>query len=220
LSINLNSKEINYSSRLERRRSGKVACAVLAAGSSSRFGSSKQLAKIVPKGKSLIQNAVDIANETKSDYVFVVLGHDFTRIMEELRPGRAQILLNKHYKEGLSTSIRTAISNLPDDCSFVVLMVADQPYLTPRLVNRLVESLKQNPQAEIAALAHQHEPRNPAIFSRRMFSRLKQIKGDRGAREILSSNAGKENIILINVRDPWVIFDIDTTSALKRSSKE
>ena len=84
---------------------------------------------------------MDIANETKSDYVFVVLGHDSDQIMEELKLGRAQILLNKDYKKGLSGSIRAAISNLPDDCSYVVLMVADQPYLTPMLVDRLIESL-------------------------------------------------------------------------------
>jgi molybdenum cofactor cytidylyltransferase len=187
---------------------------VLAAGLSSRFGSSKQLAKLAPGGKSLIQNAVDIANETKSDYVFVVLGHDSDQIMEELKLGRAQILLNKDYRKGLSSSIKTAISNLPDDCSYVVLMVADQPYLTPMLVDRLIASLKRKPYAKMASLAFENEPRNPAIFSRSIFPLLEKMKGDRGAKEILITRP--RDAIMINVKDPWISFDIDTRSALKR----
>jgi molybdenum cofactor cytidylyltransferase len=193
----------------------KVACAILAAGLSSRFGSPKQLAKVFLDSKSLIQNAVDIANGTKSDYIFVVLGHGSAEIMEELKLGRAQILLNKDYREGLSSSIRTSIANLPDDCSAIVLMVADQPYLTSKLVDQLIESLKRKPDAKIASLAFENEPRNPAIFSKQMFPLLKRIKGDRGARDIVKAHRG--DAILINLKDRRVFLDIDTRSGLKRA---
>jgi molybdenum cofactor cytidylyltransferase len=203
---------------LKQPKSEKTACGVLAAGLSSRFGSTKQVARIAPEGKTLLQNAVDIANRSKSDYVFVVLGHDSSRIMEELKLGRAQVLLNKRYKEGMSTSIRTVLSNLPEDCACLILMVADQPYVTPRLVNRLIESLRRNPKAKMAALAFENEPRNPAIFSRTMFPLLSRIRGDRGAREILSSKQMKDRIYLINVNDSRVFFDIDTAAGLNDAS--
>jgi molybdenum cofactor cytidylyltransferase len=204
-------------------KSKKVACAVLAAGFSRRFGSTKQLAVIASKKKTLLQNAIDIANATISEYVYLVLGHDSASILERLKLGRAQVLLNKHYRKGLASSIRTVLSNLPDDCFYLVLMVADQPYLSPRLVNNLIESLKKNRYANVAALAFENEPRNPAIFSRNVFPLLAKLRGDVGARQILLSRKqmkkDEDDIILINVEDERVFFDVDTVANLRKVSK-
>ena len=194
---------------------GKIACFVLAAGISSRFGPPKQLVKLGPKGKTLIQNAVDVANGSKRvDYVFVVLGYNSSEIMEKLKIGNAQILLNKDFKKGLSTSIRTAIANVPDDCTAAVFMVADQPLLKSRHIDLLIDSFsKRADKTQIAALSYEDDPRNPAIFAREMFSKLIKIKGDNGARKIVKANESES--LLVNVKDPRVFLDIDTSLNLR-----
>jgi molybdenum cofactor cytidylyltransferase len=196
----------------EKLRGNKVSCVVLAAGLSSRFGTAKQLATL-RDGTSLIQNAVNIANQSKAAYVFVVLGNKSAEIMEGLDPGRAQVLLNKDYETGLSSSIRTAISNLPNDCSAVVLMVADQPFLGSEHVDLLIESLQTKPRSKIAALAFQNEPRNPVIFSREVFALLETLTGDKGAKDLLKKRP--QDVTLINIKDPLVFQDINTKSQLR-----
>ena len=51
---------------------------VLAAGTSSRFGRTKQLLELA--GKTLVQHAVDAAATAGLDEVVVVLGHDAARV--------------------------------------------------------------------------------------------------------------------------------------------
>ena len=209
-------KKYHHRTRILRRKNfGKIACVVLAAGTSSRFGPPKQLAKLMPKGKTLIQNAVDVANGSKRvDYVFVILGYNSSEIMEKLKMGNGQVLLNKDFKRGLSTSIRTAISNVPDDCDAVVFMVADQPFLKSKHIDLLIDSFrKSSGKTQIAALSYEDNPQNPAIFAREMFSKLAKIKGDKGAREIVKAK-GSESL-LVNVKDPHVFLDIDTGLSLR-----
>ena len=187
----------------------RTACVVLAAGLSSRYGRPKQLATL--GGKSLIQNAVDIANGSKSDYVYVVLGNKASEIMENLRLGRAQVLLNKDYRNGLSSSLRTSIRNLPQDCTEVVLMVADQPFLLSKHIDRLINYTRRH-KAPLASLSFDGEPRNPALFSRRLFPTLMKVKGDKGAREVVRKHRSK--VALIKISDPHVFVDVDTVENL------
>jgi molybdenum cofactor cytidylyltransferase len=206
--------------KLYRQHSDKTACIILAAGLSSRYGGRiKQLAILPFNCKSLVQNALDIANESKADYVFLVLGNHSSEILEQTKLGRAQLLLNKDYRKGLSTSIKAGISNLPNDCSSTVLMVADQPYLKPQLINRLVLTLKGKPHLKMACLAYKGEPRSPAIFSKEMFPALKKIKGDEGAKEILERARNSNHLILVKIQDPRIFFDVDAPSDLGQMGK-
>jgi molybdenum cofactor cytidylyltransferase len=185
---------------------------VLAAGLSSRYGKPKQLATI--GGKTLIQNAVDIANGSSSDYVYVVLGNKSSEIMKNLILGRAQVLLNKNYRSGLSSSLRTSIRNLPPDCTDAVLMVADQPFLLSKHIDRLISTSRRK-KAPLASLALKGEPRNPALFSRPLFHTLMKVNGDKGAREVVREHRSKA--ALINIGDPLVFVDVDTVENLKEA---
>jgi molybdenum cofactor cytidylyltransferase len=192
----------------------KTACVVLAAGLSSRYGKPKQLALI--GDKSLIQNAVDIANGSKSDYVYVVLGSNSSQIMESLKIGRAQVIFNKNYRQGLSASLRASIRNLPLDCTEVVLMAADQPFLLSKYIDRLINAALKK-QVSVASLAFKGEPRSPALFSRRLFSTLLKVKGDKGAQEVVRKQ--RTRAALIDVDDPLMFLDIDTVENLEEALK-
>lgn len=196
-----------------------VACIILAAGLSSRFGSEKLVASFGPIGKSLIQNAVDVANGSKSNYVLLVLGHKSDEVMEKLKLGRAQMVLNKDFRRGLSTSIRTGISNVPGDCEGAILMVADQPFLSTRLLDRLIDAFRRKKaKAKIICLSFKGEPRNPALFSKEYFPKLNSISKDHGAKQVIAKHM--QDATLINVDDERVFLDIDTRAALRRTSRE
>ena len=201
---------------------GKIACLILGAGASVRFGGTKQLAQL--DGKSLIQRALDVANESKADYVLLVVGGKSSEILEQVQLSRAQVILNKDYERGISTSIRSGVSNLPDDCVAVVIMVADQPYLTSAQVDLILERFRNSvpfDRKQVVALSYKGEPRNPVLIPRAMFEELLHLEGDIGARELVRKS---KELSLIDIDDPKVFLDIDTKDSLlelknKRGSK-
>jgi molybdenum cofactor cytidylyltransferase len=199
-------------------REGKIACVILAAGMAKRFGSTKQLAKLGKSGKSLVQTAVDVANESKASYVLLVLGHDASEIMAELNLGRAQVILNKEFESGLASSIRTAISNIPSDCVAAIFMVADQPELTHAILNNLITVFRTShsqgeKHARIFALSASGEPKNPVLIVSELFPLLAELKGDTGARDIIRSRPGE--VRLIEVENSSVFTDVDVPPAQK-----
>lgn len=199
---------------MSARDPAKVACIILAAGTSTRFGSPKQIAKIekVP----MLQVALDSANSSKSDYVILVLGASSAEIVAELDIGRANIAYNKGYAQGLSSSIKVGLANAPSDANAVLLMVADQPFVTSKVLDTIIFSYRSDTSKEIFALATGNEPRNPVLIDRKYFKEIESLRGDRGAKEIVLRHL--EQVELLNVQDSKVFLDIDTQDVLNRVS--
>ncbi|HWL50192.1 MAG TPA: NTP transferase domain-containing protein, partial [Acidimicrobiia bacterium] len=87
-----------------------TAAVVLAAGASRRLGRSKQLE---PWGESnLLSNVVARTRSFPVDEVWVVLGHDYERILEETEFGDAGVIENPEWAEGIASSIRVALDAL------------------------------------------------------------------------------------------------------------
>ncbi len=193
----------------------KIACVVLAAGMAKRFGSTKQLAELGSAGQTLVQTAVNAAVGSRSSYVLLILGHDASEIVARLRPGRAQIILNREYETGIASSVRASISNIPSDSSAAIFMVADQPKVTSEILNQLIDSYyssltdRKSNAPKIFALSQKGEPRNPVLITSDLFQQLLALKGDVGAREIIRSHT--RDLRLIEVEDPAVFEDIDVS---------
>jgi len=194
----------------------KFACVILAAGSSVRYGSPKQLAELGER--SLIQMAIDEADKSQADYVLLVLGNSSSEILEKIKPGRAQVIFNKNFAVGISTSIKSGIANLPDDTVAAIIMVADQPFLSYKHLNLLIEKSKEFP-GRIVALSFKGEPRNPVVIPIKFSKELEMLTGDEGAKILVR---GKSDTVLIDIPDGRVFFDVDTKDSLldlQRTSK-
>jgi molybdenum cofactor cytidylyltransferase len=187
----------------------KVASIILAAGSSVRFGGSKQLARL--HGKPLLQYALDAANNSSVSYVFLVVGDYSDVILEEIKLGRAQVVFNPEFKTGIASSVRAGVNNLPDDIAGVIIMVADQPFLTTEHLEKMIEEFRKGGGAGIVALSHHGEPRNPVLLPWKLFPMLNELKGDSGARELVKKS---DLLHLLEVNDSAVFSDVDTQSTL------
>jgi len=195
-----------------------VACVILAAGLSKRFGGPKQLAKLEENGTSLVQNALDTANASSSDYVILVLGQAASEVAAETALGRASLVYNLDFAMGLSSSVKCGLSNVPADSDAVLFMVADQPYLTSGILDDVMRIYRSNRSKIVALSSPSGEPRNPVLFDRRMFTELGQLSGDKGAREIVLNHIKEVKFLRSN--DPRVLLDIDTKEALEAARRK
>jgi molybdenum cofactor cytidylyltransferase len=175
---------------------------ILAAGESSRLGRPKQ--NLVFNGKTLLRRAVESGLESRCSTITVVLGANSTEITPV---SRTTTLYNKEWKEGMASSIRTAILEINNDLSFdqVVIMLCDQPFVDATLLNSLISKQTETGKA-IVACTYNGTTGVPALFHRTLFPELLLLQGLEGAKKILKDHA--DDIAIIPFEQGSI--DIDT----------
>jgi len=191
----------------ERKGTEALFAIVLAAGASSRFGSPKQLVRIA--GRPLLHTAVTRASEVTGSALIVVLGCGAAELGAALKHSPGTIVINKDWREGLSSSIRAGVARVPLTCAGVMLLLADQAAVTADDLKRLAGTWRKQPQY-IAAALYAGTTGVPAIFPRSMFRELAQLRGDRGARSLLRRSSER----VVRVPMPGAAHDIDTPEDL------
>ena len=130
-----------------------IAIVILAAGTSSRLGSPKQLLEY--NGKNLLRHAVDTALETECASVFVVLGANSELLRKELKDKPVTVLENANWPEGMASSIRCGLEYItgtilrPDS---IIFMVCDQPHVSSSLLLSLIEKKQETKMPIVAKL--------------------------------------------------------------------
>ena len=161
---------------------------VLAAGSSSRFGSPKQLVRV--NGRPLMHTVVSRAVELAGHSVTVVLGANAAELAPLLRHSPAGIAVNRDWAEGIASSIREGIAHAPQSADGVLIALADQVAVTTEDLRRLAGVWRRAP-ASIAAAQYAGTVGVPAIFPRWCFRELNELRGDRGAQLLLNRHVDR-----------------------------
>lgn len=177
---------------------------ILAAGTSSRLGQPKQLLEL--DGRPMLQYVVDSATEAGLDEIVVVLGHDADRIASALAlPGNARIVINDHYERGQSSSLRTGIDALDPRSPAAVILLGDQPGLSPEAIRRAIDAFA-SASDPIVRTFWRGTPGHPVVVARSHWAALREIIGDRGARDLLSMASHVEIVEM----DTPPVADVDT----------
>ena len=158
---------------------------VLAAGEGRRFGGTKQLALL--DGAPLAQHAIDALGATDVGEVVVVTGHDADAVEAAVAlPAHGRFVRNDAYRDGQATSLAAALHAVADDSEAAVILMADQPGVTPAAITALVDGFRGTRQA-IVRLAYDDGP-GPALLSREIYAEAGHLHGDTGARVLMASH--------------------------------
>lgn len=197
----------------------KIGVIILAAGSSSRLGYPKQLVEF--KGISLLQRSIDVAESLEFDTKILVLGAKEDEINKKIDPRNFKVVVNENWEEGMGTSIRKGISKAlkrKKELEHILILLSDQPLVTKDKIEEIIRfQLNNNKQATFSEYAG--DVGVPAIFSRKIFSELKKLKGDQGAKKFIFN----ENFQFGTVKFESGNFDVDTAAdveLLKQMQKE
>ena len=192
--------------------SRNIACIVLAAGGSTRFGSRKQLHNL--GDESLVHRAVRAAVECGTTPVVLVTGADADTIRHSVLDFDSIVIAgNEQWETGLASSIAAGLraldSHSPDG---ILITVADQPLVDAACLRRLIESFDAD--HRIVASSYNGTVGVPAIFGAEHIVHLATLKGDRGAGSWI--RARLESVTVIPM--PEAAVDIDTPADLDRIS--
>jgi molybdenum cofactor cytidylyltransferase len=186
---------------------------VLAAGESKRFGRPKQLLKI--QDRHLVEWVLDAALGSRLARVILVLGFKHQKILQSLAKQvshpRLQVVINDHYHQGQSRSLRFGLSAVKDNFPSTMFLLGDQPLVTAEFIDDLLRHFWSSTEI-ICVPIHQGTRGNPTIFSKTFYPQILQLQGDIGARGIIESHPN--DVLQVEIGDPRYFFDIDRPEEL------
>ncbi len=180
---------------------------LLAAGSSTRFGSDK-LSHALPHGVSI---AVQAARQLKAEVprVLAVVKPGAKELAAALEREKCQIVVCENAAEGMGASLACAARAAGQADGYLVAL-GDMPFVRRSSIAAVRDALIAG--APLVAPYFRARRGHPVGISGAFFQQLLACKGDEGAKELLRENA--ERLIKIPIGDPGVIRDIDTPGDL------
>ncbi|MEK6663366.1 MAG: nucleotidyltransferase family protein [Pseudomonadota bacterium] len=184
-----------------------IAGILLAAGSSTRFGSHKLLHRL-PNGTPMAVAALRNLAQGVDEVIVVVRPGD-TELMQLLAREQARVLPCANAELGMGASLACGVRAAPDAAGWIIAL-ADMPFVPGDVVSTIATRLKAGD--AIVAPTYQGQRGHPVGFSRAFYPALSVLTADQGARGILEQNA--DRLTLIPSTDPGVLRDIDTPNDL------
>jgi molybdenum cofactor cytidylyltransferase len=192
-----------------------LAMVILAAGGSRRFGQSKQLADI--NGMPMLQRVVDQCLQVKFQHLdlesidlFVALGAYSDQIQASVEFGRARVVFNPDWSDGIGATIASVTSQLEKQYGGLMFVAGDQPLIHSARLSAMIQYWRQNPDL-VCCANYDNVFGIPAIFPGRLFPQLQALQGDRGAKQLLLAERGKLQTFAL----PEAKTDIDRPDDLR-----
>ena len=192
----------------------RIAAVILAAGGSTRMGETKQLLPI--DGQPMVRRVVAATCAVGLAQIVVVLGAHAPAIEQALAGLAVDIVYNEDWEEGMSTSLRAGLGALRADVEATMVILADQPNLTPELLQTLAGRYRTN-RAPIVVPLYAGQRGNPVLFARTLFPELLAVEGDKGGRMLITTY--QDQVDFVQVTDPAVIVDVDTRADYERAKR-
>ncbi len=179
---------------------------ILAAGESSRMGRPKALLEW--RGQTLLERIIETTRDAGL-VPLVVLGAQAERLRAHL--GNAEVVFNEAWREGMGRSIARGATALDPSCERAFVLTVDQPQVDAELLRELLAAC--SPEVDAAATRYTDGPLGPPVcFREQVFSTLRGLDGDEGARRFLRS--GDWNVA--QVRADGAGVDLDTPEQWKQ----
>lgn len=185
---------------------------ILAAGSSSRLGTPKQL--LMYKDESLLQRTINAVAGSGVKDIVVVLGANAEQVQEQIAGENLQVVINRFWQTGVASSIRAGIKTLEQmrpPPGGTIIAVCDQPFISADVFNALLLEQRRTGK-QITACHYDDTIGVPALFHHSLFESLLKLNGDSGAKAIILQRPADVAIVSF----PAGSTDIDTMDEYKK----
>jgi molybdenum cofactor cytidylyltransferase len=189
-----------------------VAVVILAAGESSRMGTSKQLLEI--EGKPLLERTIELTGALGEEMTIVVLGANAAAHQQVVkRHPRVSSVVNEDWEKGLGSSIKAGLAEalrLAPRIDAALFVVCDQPLLGKSHLEKIISAFNSSASSVIASGYDQTEG-VPALFGKMHFPELLALKDREGAKRLIEKEDKEKMVIAF----PEGRIDLDTPEDLR-----
>jgi len=184
-----------------------ITAILLAAGQSKRLKNENKLIKLFKK-KLLINHILSSLIKSKVNTIIIVLGFEHLKVKKKLlKSKKIKFVINKNYKKGISSSIKTGLSGLSKHNKGFLIVQGDMPNITKTTINKIILLINKS-RKEIFLPRFKNRIGNPIGFKKSMIKNINKIKGDRGAKNIIKKNSKK--IKFVNIYSKSILTNFNT----------
>jgi molybdenum cofactor cytidylyltransferase len=182
----------------------RIAAIVLAGGLSRRMGRSKPL---LPWGnRTVIENIVGKLIPFRLSDVVVVTGYKADGVNSALGRLPVRTVFNPAYAVGeMLSSLKAGLRALGDDIDACLVVMGDQPQLSPRIVRQVINAYNQGA-GSIVAPSYRGQRGHPVLIQRRYWPELLELSFGSAPRDVVRQYPVAE----IACEDDSILRDIDT----------
>jgi len=189
-----------------------VAGIILAAGTGSRMGRTKQLLPL--KDRPILAHTIEQGLAAGLSPLILVLGHRAGDIQSRLsRRYRFSVdtVVNKNYRSGMASSIRAGLERLsqltPPPSRGTLFLLGDQPQISSSTIQAIRAEAGKFP-GKIIVPTFRGRRGNPVYFDPCFFDQLRQLSGDKGGRVLFKQFPLAVQEFPVNT--PGICQDVDT----------
>ena len=185
---------------------------MLAAGRSTRMGEPKPLVRL--GDRRLLERVLDSLLASRVSQTILVLGDSAGKILGEVETDGARVIENPSFRDGMSSSLRRGVAELPGTAGAFFVVLGDQPFVRSGTYDALIAA-RESTGARVVIPTYRGVRGNPVLLDRTLGPEAESITGDRGCRAIHQRHP--EETLEVPVDDPGVLIDLDTPEDVERA---
>mgnify|MGYP003964095159 FL=1 len=185
---------------------------ILAAGKSTRMGSTKSLLNW--RGEELINYQINTLIKAGCDRINLVLGYDYENILKKINKIDINIIYNKDFEKGKSSSILSGINSINNKNKNLLMIAVDQP--RPLWFLKSIMQFHINKKAIISAPLFDNKRGHPVIFNHTFYKNILKINQYKnGLKDIFREN--NSLVKTIDINSQWTHLDLNDKKSYELS---
>ncbi len=184
---------------------GRIWAIILAAGESKRMREPKML--LMFSGITMIEKVLGNVTSSDIDNTLVVLGAYRQSIIEIISKLPVGSCFNDRYEEGMLSSVKCGFRNLPSDFEAVLVFQGDQPFIAPKVVNKLIEAYRSSGKG-IVIPVYDKKRGHPILIDRKYKDEVDKLEVREGLRAL--AHQFSKDVLEVETDESGIIRDFDT----------
>lgn len=184
--------------------SSNIDALILAAGKSTRMGSTKSLLNW--RGEELINYQINSLIKAGCKKITLVLGHNYEKIIKIIKNSDINIIYNKNFEKGKSSSILSGLKSIDTNNENLLIIGVDQP--RPLWFLKSIIEFHINTSNVISAPLFKNKRGHPIIFKNIFYNEILKINQYKnGLKDIFREN--NHLVKTININSEWTHLDLN-----------
>jgi len=188
-----------------------ISAIVLAAGRSRRMGAQKLLLPL--GGQPVIARIVDEVLGSPVDEVVVVVGKDGQQVERALEGRPVRLVVNPDFTGDMLSSVRCGITAMSPQHEAALIVLGDQPGISPSLVIELVRGFRAGSRAVVVP-TYGGRRGHPILLAATYRDEILRDYDAVGLRGLLQAHA--DDVLELEVSTPAVLEDMDVEEDYRR----
>ena len=189
-----------------------IGAIVLAAGESRRMGVPKLL--LPYRGATMIEAVLEAVTASGVDRTVVVLGSIRRAIREKVRRFGVSVAVNPRFREGMLSSIQRGVSALPRRFQAALVVLGDQPGISPAVIDSLVRAWREGRKGIVVPMFSGRRG-HPLLIDLKYRPRIGLLTAETGLRGLLAAHP--DDVLAVDVPDSAILSDIDTPEDYRKA---